>query len=304
MAARDTGRRCKAAGPPATGNKCGGTRIYTLPEDGKAHGTEISETVTGSEDSFQRHYYAESDHAKYREQIENYVKSYYSAKKLEKIEATDPHDLTKPFRVTIEASEAETGVARDGDAAVAFHPANLLNWLPYPIRNYGDDHAEESRKKRVGEFVFPAAGLREWTYRIVPPPGYAVRTLPPNETTKLGTTTLTKEFTSQPDGTVIAVLRFDSRPRRISAAELEETRAAMKKIFDSKPTIIGFDSVGQAKLNAGDVTGALAEFRKLATLHPKEAQHHIEIARALLVGGLADAALDELHRDVAVEPSN
>jgi tetratricopeptide (TPR) repeat protein len=304
IATSDTTSLTKTPETPSVLNKYAETRIYTLPEDGKAHVTEISETVTGSEDSFQRHYYAESDHTKYREQIENYVKSYYSAKKLEKIEATDPHDLTKPFRVTIEASDADTGIARDGDAAVAFHPANLLNWLPYPIRNYGDDHAEESRKKRVGEFVFPAAGLREWTYRIVPPPGYTVRTLPPNETTKLGTTTLTREFTSQPDGTVLAVLRFDSGPRRISAAEFEETRAAMKKVFDTKPTIIGFDLIGQAKLNAGDVTAALAEFRKLATLHPKEAQHHIEIARALLIGGLGDAARDEIHRAVALEPSN
>jgi len=304
IAAGDTSGLTKTPETPSTGNKYSETRTYSLPEDGKAHVTEVSETVTGSEDSFQRHYYAESDRTKYREQIESYVKSYYSAKKLEKIEATDPHDLTKPFRVTIEASEAETGVARDGDAAVAFHPANLLNWLPFPLRNYGDDRAEESRKKRVGEFVFPAAGLREWTYRIVPPTGYAVRTLPPNETTKLGTTTLTKEYTAQPDGSVTAVLRFDSGPRRISAADFEQTRAALKKIFEAKPTIVGFDLIGQAKLNAGDVTAALAEFRKLAALHPKEAQHHIEIARALLVGGLGDAAREEIRRAVALEPEN
>ncbi len=304
IAAGDTSALTKTPETPASANKYSETRIYTLPEDGKAHVVEITETVTGSEDSFQRHYYAESDRTKYREQIESYVKSYYSAKKLEKVEATDPHDLTKPFRVTIEASEADTGVARDGDAAVAFHPANLFNWLPFPLRNYGDDHAEESRKKRVGDFVFPSAGMREWTYRIVPPAGYTVRTLPPNETTKIGTTTLTKEYASQPDGSVTAVLRFESGKRRISASDFEETRAALRKAFESKPTIIGFDLVGQARLNAGDVAGALAEFRKLALLHPKEAQHHIEIARALLIGGLGDAAREEIRRAVALEPSN
>lgn len=304
VAASDSSLLTKTPETPSSGNRYSETRIYTLPEDGKAHVTEITETVTGSEDSFQRHYYAESDRTKYKEQIENYVKSYYSAKKLEKVEATDPHDLTKPFRVTIEASDADTGIARDGDAAVALHPANLVNWLPYPLRNYGDEHAEESRRKRVGDFVFPAAGVREWTYRVVPPAGYNARTLPPNETTKLGTTTLTREYRSQPDGSVTAVLRFDSGKRRISAADFEETRAAVKKIFEAKPTIIGFDLAGQAKLNAGDVTGALAEFRKLAALHPKEAQHHIEIARALLIGGLGDAAREEIRRAVALEPSN
>ena len=304
IAAGDTTSLTKTPETASIANKYSETRTYTLPEDGKAHVTEVSETITGSEDSFQRHFYAESDRTKYRENIENYVKSYYSAKKLEKVEATDPHDLTKPFRVTIEASDAETGICHDGDAAVAFHPGNLINWLPFPLRNFGDDHAEEARRKRVGEFVFPAPGLREWTYRIIPPAGYAVRTLPPNETTKLGTTTLSKEFTSQPDGSVTAVLRFDSGKRRISASDFEETRAAIKKVFESKPTIIGFDLAGQAKLNAGDVTGALAEFRKLVTLHPKEAQHHIEIARALLVGGLGDAAREEIRRAVALEPEN
>jgi tetratricopeptide (TPR) repeat protein len=304
IAVGDTSALTKTPETPSAANRYSETRTYTLPEDGKAHVLEVSETVTGSEDSFQRHYYAESDRTKYREQIETYVKSYYGAKKLDKVEATDPHDLTKPFRVTIEASDAETGVAHDGDAAVAFHPANLINWLPFPLRNFGDDHAEEARRKRAGEFVFPAAGLREWTYHIVPPAGYTVRTLPPNETTNLGTTTLSKEFHSQPDGSVMAVLRFDSGKRRISASEFEETRAAIKKAFEAKATIIGFDLIGQAKLNAGDVTGALAEFRKLVALHPKEAQHHIEIARALLIGGLGDAARAEIQRAVTLEPSN
>jgi tetratricopeptide (TPR) repeat protein len=304
VAASDTSSLTKTPESPSTANRYAETRTYTLPEDGKAHVTEVTETVTGPEDSFQRHYYAESDRTKWKEQIESYVKSYYSAKKLDKVEATDPHDLTKPFRITIEASDAETGVARDGDAAVALHPANLINWLPYPLRNFGDDHAEEARRKRVGDFIFPASEVREWTYRIIPPAGYNARTLPANDTTKLGTTTLTREYAAQPDGTVTAVLRFDSGKRRISAADFEETRAAIKKILDSKPTVIGFDLAGQAKLNAGDVVGALADFRKLAALHPKEAQHHIEIARALLVGGLGDAAREEIARAVALEPSN
>ncbi len=304
VASTDTSSLTKTPETPSAENRYSETRTYTLPEDGKAHVTEVTETVSGPEDSFQRHFYAESDRTKYKEQIESYVKTYYSAKKLEKVEATDPHDLTKPFRVTIEASDADTGVARDGDAAVAFHPANLVNWLPFPLRNFGDDHAEEARRKRVGDFIFPAAEVREWTYQIVPPAGYNARTLPPNETIKIGTTTLTKEFASKPDGAVTAVLRFDSGKRRISAAEFEETRAALKKIVEGKPTIIGFDLAGQAKLNAGDVAGALTEFRKLAALHPKEAQHHMEIARALLVGGLGDAAREEIARAVALEPAN
>ncbi|HEX9982007.1 MAG TPA: tetratricopeptide repeat protein [Thermoanaerobaculia bacterium] len=62
--------------------------------------------------------------------------------------------------------------------------------------------------------------------------------------------------------------------------------------------------MGQTKLNAGDIRGALDEFRRLAALHPKEAQHHIEIAKALLAGGLGDAAREEIRRAVTIEPKN
>jgi tetratricopeptide (TPR) repeat protein len=316
LPAQDQGRMVLIASPatteltrtpesPTGANRYSETRVYTLPEEGKARVTEITETTAGPEDAFQRRFYAESDRTKYREQIELYVKSYYAAKKLEKIDATDPHDLTKPFRVTIEASDAETGEARAGEAAVAFHPASLINWVPLDLRDYDDEHPEEAaKKKRLHDFVFPNPGLRQWTYRVIPPAGYASRTLPQNDTTKLGTMILTREFASQPDGSVTATLRFDTGKRRITAVEFEETRAALKKYLGGKPTILGFDLVGQAKLNAGDVTGALGEFRKLADLHPKEAQHHIELARALLTGGLGDAARVEARRAVEMEPAN
>ncbi|HYU25026.1 MAG TPA: hypothetical protein VEO74_07480, partial [Thermoanaerobaculia bacterium] len=52
------------------------------------------------------------------------------------------------------------------------------------------------------------------------------------------------------------------------------------------------------------VRGALDEFRRLAALHPKEAQHHRELAVALLTGGLGEAAREEARRAVAIEPNS
>ena len=54
--------------------------------------------------------------------MEEYAKDYYAAKALTKLDASDPHDLTKPFRITLEASEAARGMAMDGEAAVAIFP--------------------------------------------------------------------------------------------------------------------------------------------------------------------------------------
>ena len=178
FAASDTSSLTKTPESPSTAKRYAETRTYTLPEDGKAHVTEVTETVTGTgETRSSATIYAESDRTKWKEQIETYVKSYCSAKKLDKVEATDPHDLTKPFRITIEASDAETGIARDGDAAVRA-PSGESHQLASRIR-YATS-ATIMPKKREGSasesFIFPVGRLREWTYRIIPPPGYDVGT--------------------------------------------------------------------------------------------------------------------------------
>jgi tetratricopeptide (TPR) repeat protein len=289
---------------PSATNRYAETRTFVLPEEGKARVTESSE-ASAAEDASQRRIYAGNDRKRYREQLESYVKDYYAAKKLEKLEAGDPHDLTKPFHITVEAAECGTGVVHSGDGAIALHPYQLVSWLPWVLRQSDEERAKDPESRpRQHDFVFPAPAVREWTFRVTPPAGYRARTLPQNETTKLGTITLSRSYVAQDDGTVLATLRVDSGKRRITAAEFEETRGLLSKMIKEKATTIGFDLAGQAKLNQGDVAGALAEFRKLAGLHPKEAQHHIELARALLVGGLGDAARAEIRRAVALEPQD
>ena len=292
---------------PSSANRYHETRLVTLPENGRAR---VVETIGASwaQESAQRRWIATTDAKDLRESLESYVKSYYFAKALDKYDASEPHDLEKPFRVTLEATESQSGIVEDGEAAVAMQPSALLDTIPEVLHDWTepkpDDDPKNAHKKRVHDFVFPAPRVKEWTYRIIPPPGYTARPLPKNETRKLGTTTYTTELSQQPDGTVMAVLRFDSGKRRISATEFEETRVALSKLKAEPQSTIGFDLTGQSKLNAGDVAGALEEFRKLVSLHPKEAQHHLEIARALLAGGLGEAARAEARKAVAIEPKH
>ena len=283
------------------------TRTFQLPEEGKSRVIEVTESI-GVDDAYQRRYYAGTETKTYREQMEGYVKSYYFAKALDKMDVTDPHDLSRPFRVTLNATESGSAIVRDGEGAVALHPAALFNGYPTVLRDWKepepDDDPKDVPKPRVHDFLFPLPKVRVWTYRIVPPTGYAVRTLPKGETRKVGTATYTTSFNTEADGTVVATMMLDSGKRRLTAAEYEETRIAVSKLLRAPQTDIGFDLIGQAKLNAGDVGGALAEFRKLAALHPKEAQHHIEIARALLAGGLGEAAREEARKAASIEPKN
>jgi tetratricopeptide (TPR) repeat protein len=280
------------------------TRTFTLAEEGKASVLEITE-ATGSEESTIRRFYAASDRKKYREQMEEYAKDYYAAKAMPKLDVNDPHDLTMPFRIQLEATEAERGMSMDGEAAVAIFPSGFVQSVPWSLRDFGDekDEAAKEKKRRKQDFVFTRPFVREWRYRIVPPAGFVPRTLPQNETMRLGTMSLAKEFKIENNGTVAATFRFDTGKRRLSAAEVEDAKRAVRELAEAKAVMIGFDQRGQLELAKGNISNALAEFRNLATVHPKEGRHQVEIAKALLAGGMGDAAREQIAKAIALEPS-
>ncbi|HET7437403.1 MAG TPA: DUF3857 domain-containing protein [Thermoanaerobaculia bacterium] len=286
-----------------TANRVVETRIFKLPEEGKATVSEITE-ASGADESAIRRYYVSADRKKYREQMEEYAKATYNAKELKNLDTTDPHDLSKPFRMTIDVNDAQRGISSDGEAAVAIFPSSFAEALPWTLRTYEEKKPDDPkpRKVRKNDFVFARPFVKEWHYRIVPPAGFVARTLPQNETTQYGSVTVTREYSTDADGAVLANFKFDSGKRRLTASEFEATQKAVKELQESKMILVGFDQIGQQKLNTGDIGGALTEFRKLAALHPKEGQHQTEIAKALLAGGMADAAREQIKKAIALDP--
>ena len=278
------------------------TRTFILADEGKAAVTEVTE-ATGSHDSSNRQYAAHSDRKDYRESMETYVKNAYDAESLKDLTWTDPRDLDKPFVLTLQAEKAGRGQTGDIDAAVAILPSALLNSLPWSLREKPDEEEKEKKKKtRTRDFVVPAPYVKEFHYRVVPPAGFIARTLPITETRQLGTASLATKYEIASDGAVLATLRFDSGKRRLTAAEMESTRKAVTDLQDSNAIVIGFDSIGWSKLNAGDIREGIAAFRSLAELHPKEARHHVQIGRAYFLGGMAEMARQEFQRAIALEP--
>ena len=151
--------------------------------------------------------------------------------------------------------------------------------------------------------VLPDRLKKEWRYRIVPPVGFEKDFLPENKTEHYGPATYSQEFATLPDGAVSAVLRFDPGKRRFTPEETEALKKGIER-FNTEPELaVRFRSIGESMLDAGNVRGALAEFRKLVTLHPNEAFHHGQIARALVAAGMGDAAREEARRAVELEPS-
>src|SRR5262249_47008472 len=103
---------------------------------------------------------------------------------------------------------------------------------------------------------------------------------------------------------VLANFRFETLKTRLTPKELAELQAAVHKLQKSDALLITFAQRGMAHLAAGRTREALDELGKLVGLHPQETLHRAQIARALLAGGMGEAAREEARRAVAIDPQS
>lgn len=322
LPAQDQGRLALVASPTATGlvrtpeatsadNREVETREIYLSDLGGARVVETTE-YWGAEEEDLRSSYADAGNEELRNALENYVSETYLAKSLTDLDYTEPADLSQPFRLHLEAADAGRGTTDVRDAAVAIFLSTFADRLPDEITGAAaeeNDDDKEDKEETAGEpaprtqdYVFTRPFQAEVRYRIVPPAGFTPRPLPAGRTRHLGPAKLEEAYAAGTDGVVTATLRFDSGKRRISPAELEALRTAVAQLAGEKPVLITFDQAGEAHLAAGRVREALDEFRRLARLSPKKALPRTRIARALLAGGLGEAARDEAAQAVEIEP--
>jgi tetratricopeptide (TPR) repeat protein len=278
-------------------------REFWLAEEGKSAVVETGEYF-GSDERSMRRYYTETDRKQLGEGLESYAEQAYLSKKLARWTSSDTHDLSKPFRLTLDMKEATRGVTGNGEAVVAIFMSRLVGDLPQEFHATDESIKEAETKPRVHDYVFAKPHVLEVRYRVHPPAGYQVRNLPSNETLKVGTGTLTKHYSVADDGVVLANFTFDSGPRRITPAQHEELRKAVVKLDAEPAFLLYFDQLARKYLDAGEVGKAVVELRRLIELHPKEALHHTEMARALLTGGLGAAALREAKRATEIDPKS
>jgi tetratricopeptide (TPR) repeat protein len=274
--------------------------IY-LADLGPARVVETADYLGGSESSL-RAYYTAAPADELRDSLASYMQDEYDADELSKMDLSDPADLTKPFRVRLEADRVSRGVTDVGEAAVAIFPRDLLNRLPDEILPEEDAEDAADLPPRQAEYVFTEPFQTELRYRIVPPAGFVPRELPPSRERQLGPSRLSETYAAGADGTVTATLRFDVGKRRLSAREFDELRAAAGEIDREDAVFINFEQVGEAHLSAGRVREALAEFERLAAAQPRQALPRTRVARALLAGGLGEAARQEAERALRLEP--
>jgi tetratricopeptide (TPR) repeat protein len=281
-----------------------------MAENGPAHITESSQTH-GPIDQSYRSGYGGAATKESTEGLEKYAKSVYLAKSLTGVDHGDGKDFTKPFFLKLDMAEAKRANSDIDDAAVAIPFywvwSRLPPWFrtdPKPDSEKLTAQQEEDQKRaiaaRTTEYeVHPF--ITEWRYKITPPEGFLLRTLPEDKTTQMGPAKLTQHYESDPNGVVTAVLRFSTVKPRYTVDEALALRDAVLAGYKQDMVMVLFDQAGAKLLAAGKTREALSADQALIDHHPAEALHHVQMAYALLEAGLGDRARTEAEKAIKLD---
>ena len=284
-------------------------QIY-LAENGLARIVETSQPHGENESSYRRAY-ADKESKAVKDELTSYVKDQYLAEKLDRMDRSDPDDLSRQFELVLECAHARRGITDLNSAAAAIRFEGLFTRLPADLRHREKeakpdekDGKHEPGKKRTSDYQLPEAFTTEWRYTIVPPLGFRPKPIPQDVKLALGPSVLTEEFASDKDGVVSAIIRFDTVKRRLTVSEAGELRSKVVQILEGEPILIYFEPLGQVLLSQGRVREALQSYRDLVAQHPKEAVHHLQLAETFLAAGLGEAARSEARDAVKLEPGS
>jgi transglutaminase-like putative cysteine protease/tetratricopeptide (TPR) repeat protein len=283
-------------------------REFYLAENGPARVAEVSEPH-GTLEAGYRSYYSGANTEERKKSLAQYMKNQYLADKLDRTEVTDTSDLGKQFELTLETNKARRGLTDLSSAVVAIRMETLFGRLPETLRvreetpKKDEEAGGKPKKKRTADFEF-SPFVTEWQYTIQPPAGFRPKPLPKNLQANAGPAVLTEEFSADPTGVVHAVLRFDTVKSRISPEEATAMRNQIAQWEEGEPISIYFELTGEALLKEGKMREGFQAYRDMIQLHPKEAVHHLQMADALLQGGLGGAARTEAQVAVSLEPQS
>lgn len=286
-------------------------RDVALAEYGSARIAETSMTKGEIDDNY-RSIYGGQMSRETREDLEKYTKSTYEAKSLANVTHGDSHDLSQPFALKLEMSDAKRGDTAIDEAVVGIPFADIFDRLPEWFRTdpktKGEKltpQEEENRKRaeaaRTSEYDgHPFA--TEWRYTIVPPAGYVVRGLPENKSTPMGPATFNQHYETDADGKIKATFRFETVRSRYKTDEALALRDAVLATYKQDMISIWFDQSGSKLMAAGKIRDALDADRKLIAAHPSESIHHAQIAYIYLKAGLGGKARNEAEEATRLDP--
>lgn len=281
-------------------------REVHLAQYGPARIIERSQPHGSSESSYRRSYEDKQDKTT-QDNLASYMKGQYLAEKLDKVDRSDPDNLSNQFELILESNRAKRGFTDLDIAVTAIRLDGLFYRLPPELRENqkenSDTDAPKSKPKRTTAYELPEAYATEWHYTITPPIGFQPKALPKDAELRLGPGLLSEEFLSDPDNTVHANLRFDTLKRRLTLDEASELREKITRLLDT-PIVIYFEPHGELLASEGKIRDAIQSYRDLIAVHPKEAVPHLRLANALLAAGLAEAARSEAQVATKLDPNS
>ncbi|MDA8427380.1 MAG: DUF3857 domain-containing protein [Treponema sp.] len=305
----DQGRRSLVIGPetsalttiPAAGAAANWYRIVrdvALSESGKAG--SVVETVSAG-GTLEERLRAHLDSAPRKDRLDGLVKAGKSDFKSDEVVADfgDPLDLSKPFTTVVTARGSASGWTGDDSADFLMRGGDVFGELPRELELGAAEH-----ESRGSDVYLPEAMTVTVEYLVSAPDGFHLNTVPDAYSVDMGPVRLDVSFASPDPRHIKADFVMTTIKDRFSPAELDKLRTAAKTFFDSQAAVASFYNVGRELLNAGRYRDALAEFRRLQTLYPAEALHHVQASLALLNAGFSQDALVEARQAVVLEPKS
>ncbi|HEX6851431.1 MAG TPA: DUF3857 domain-containing protein [Candidatus Polarisedimenticolaceae bacterium] len=229
--------------------------------------------------------------------LADYMRREYRAGTLDRVESTDPEDLSVAFERTVAASGAGVATTLLDDARVELDPSEMFGMLRFEV---GVDETTPRRS----DLELPHAWSGRARWRVIPPAGFVARPLPEGGTTALGPAVLERTFAARPDGAIDVDFRLDVSRVRWTADEVNAAREAFRASRPDAAVVLGFEHPGETLLGSGKIPEAMAAFRDEARARPDRALPHERLSRGLLAAGLGTAAIREAREAVRVEPAS
>jgi tetratricopeptide (TPR) repeat protein len=275
------------------------SREVFLAPYGEARIVETS-TSSGAIELFQRQSVASKEKAAVRRALESYVKEVYLADGLTSEEHPDPDDLGRPFGYRLEVKKAKRGYTTDADAAVVLDRSPLFSWLPTFLKQ-----PPEGRKPRRLPLAMTTAHEVELRYRIVPPPGFKLRSMPETSSRSIGPARMSSTFKhDERSEEVVAVFRFSTGPLEYAPEEVDAFQRDIEHVAQDELASVVYDYEPALLQKEGKTAAALRLYHRLIDRFPQEALYHRQLAFALLEDGFGDEALSEARRAEQLDPGS
>ena len=283
-------------------------RQVRLADEGPADVTEIS-TPRGNFEVAYRAVYANVKAKSTVEGLTDYLKNEYLVEHVEKLDATDPKDFARPFRLTLQGARAQRGWTTLRDAVAYIRIDGLFENLPEILRTREPTEAENAKAThpeppRTHDFALTRPYVVDWQYRVLPPVGFVSAALPESSARELGPARFSEQFSLDTDGSVRAHFHFDTVQRRFTPAEQRALRNAVAQLVNREAVAIKFDLKAHRLLKEGQARESFQVYRDVVAHDPKDAIQYLRRADGLIEAGLGDAARAEVARAIQLAPKS